>query len=51
MPLPTSGELRRFLEDGDAIILRGWCAKPGSARIGFGQCSGEVLPALPNLAS
>lgn len=45
--LPTSGELRRFLEDGDRVILRGWCAKPGSARIGFGQCSGEVLPALP----
>lgn len=51
VPLPTSGELRRFLEDGDRVILRGWCAKPGSARIGFGQCSGEVLPALPNLAS
>jgi hypothetical protein len=24
-----------------------WCLQPDSARIGFGQCSGEVLPALP----
>jgi fumarylacetoacetase len=40
------GESRAFLEDGDAIILRGWCEKPGSARIGFGECRGTVLPAL-----
>ena len=46
VPLPSSGEVRRFLEDGDRVVLRGWCAKPGAARIGFGVCSGEVLPAL-----
>ena len=39
------GEQRAFLEDGDAVILRGWCAKPGAARIGFGECRGTVLPA------
>ena len=44
--LPSSGEVRRFLEDGDRVVLRAWCAKPGAARIGFGVCSGEVLPAL-----
>lgn len=43
--LPGTDERRRFLEDGDNVILRGWCEKPGAARIGFGQCSGEVLPA------
>jgi len=38
-------EHRRFLEDGDSVILRGWCETPGAARIGFGECRGTVLPA------
>ena len=42
--LPT-GETRRFLEDGDEVIMRGWCERPGAARIGFGECRGIVLPA------
>ncbi|WP_144326345.1 fumarylacetoacetase [Tepidimonas aquatica] len=41
-----SGERRTFLEDGDEVILRGWCQAPGAARIGFGTCIGTVLPAL-----
>jgi len=41
----SSGEQRGFLQDGDAVILRGWCEKPGFARIGFGQSKGTVLPA------
>jgi fumarylacetoacetase len=40
-----NGEIRTFLEDGDALVIRGWCDKPGSARIGFGECVGTVLPA------
>ena len=40
------GEQRAFLHDGDAVILRGWCEKPGAVRIGFGECRGEVLPAV-----
>jgi fumarylacetoacetase len=39
-------EQRSFLQDGDAVILKGWCEAPGRARIGFGECRGEVLPAL-----
>ncbi|WOP14723.1 fumarylacetoacetase [Ottowia sp. SB7-C50] len=39
------GEQRTWLEDGDTVILRGWCEKPGAARIGFGECVGTVLPA------
>jgi fumarylacetoacetase len=39
------GETRTFLEDGDTLILRGWCERPGCARIGFGECRGTVLPA------
>ena len=37
-------EQRAFLQDGDAVILRGWCEAPGRVRIGFGECRGEVLP-------
>ena len=40
-----NGERRTFLEDGDTVVLRGWCEKPGAARIGFGECRGTVLPA------
>ncbi|MBA2960605.1 MULTISPECIES: fumarylacetoacetase [Ramlibacter] len=46
VPLPSTGEVRRFLEDGDCVILQGWCEKPGAARIGFGECRGTILPAL-----
>lgn len=41
----SSGETRAWLEDGDTVILRGYCAQPGFRRIGFGECSGTVLPA------
>ena len=36
------GEKRTFLEDGDEIIMRGYCEKEGTARIGFGECRGVV---------
>lgn len=42
--LPT-GETRKFLEDGDEVILGGFCEREEFARIGFGECRGEVLPA------
>jgi fumarylacetoacetase len=41
--LPT-GEQRRFLEDGDEVIMRGWCERDGFRRIGFGECRGVVGP-------
>ena len=40
-----SGETRRFLEDGDEVIMRGFCEREGFRRIGFGECRGVVLPA------
>jgi fumarylacetoacetase len=43
--LPT-GEQRRFLEDGDEIIMKGFCEREGFRRIGFGECRGRVLPAI-----
>jgi fumarylacetoacetase len=39
-------ETRTFLEDGDSVIFRAWCAKPGAVRIGFGEVRGRVLPAI-----
>jgi fumarylacetoacetase len=42
--LPT-GEERRFLEDGDEVIMRGFCEREGLPRIGFGECRGIVLTA------
>jgi fumarylacetoacetase len=39
--LPT-GEIRKFLEDGDEVILRGYCERDGFPRIGFGECRGAL---------
>jgi fumarylacetoacetase len=39
------GETRKFLEDGDEVIMRGFCDRPGAARIGFGECRGLIEPA------
>jgi fumarylacetoacetase len=39
----SSGEQRRFLEDGDEVILRGYCEREGFARIGFGECRGTIV--------
>jgi fumarylacetoacetase len=39
--LPT-GESRRFLEDGDEVIMRASCSRAGWRRIGFGECRGVV---------
>ena len=44
LTLPN-GEVRKFVDDGDTVIMRGYCEKPGARRIGFGECSGTVLPA------
>jgi len=36
---------RKYLEDGDEVIIRGWCEGKDGLRIGFGECRGVVLPA------
>jgi fumarylacetoacetase len=41
LTLPT-GESRKFLEDGDEVIMRGWCEREGAMRIGFGECRGLI---------
>ena len=42
-----SGETRRFLEDGDEVIMRGYCERKGFRRIGLGECRGRIVPAVP----
>jgi len=37
-------EERTFLEDGDVVLLKGWCQGPGYI-VGFGDCVGSILPA------
>lgn len=40
-----TGEERRFLEDGDEVILKASCRREGFAAIGFGDCRATILPA------
>ncbi|MEO7217206.1 MAG: fumarylacetoacetase [Gemmatimonadaceae bacterium] len=42
LTLPT-GEQRQFLEDGDEVILRGYCEREGFVRIGFGECRAMIV--------
>lgn len=42
----NDGTERKFIEDGDTVIMRGYCEK-GGLRIGFGEVRSTVLPALP----
>ncbi len=40
----ASGEERRFLEDGDEVLLRARACREGFVPIGFGDCRAAVLP-------
>ncbi|XP_048375579.1 fumarylacetoacetase isoform X2 [Sphaerodactylus townsendi] len=39
-----NGQSRKFLQDGDEVVITGYCQGKGY-RVGFGECSGKVLPA------
>jgi fumarylacetoacetase len=41
----ASGETRRFLEDGDELIILARAHRDGFASVGFGECRGKILPA------
>ncbi len=40
----SGGEERKFIEDGDTVIMKGYSEKDG-IRVGFGEVSAKVLPA------
>ena len=44
----SGGVERTFLEDGDVVRLTGYCQGEGY-RVGFGECTGQILPALKEL--
>ncbi len=39
----SDGSERKFIEDNDTIIMRGWAEKDG-LRVGFGDCTVKILP-------
>lgn len=39
-------ETRKFLQDGDTVVIRGCCSNDSDGLVGFGTCVGKVLPAL-----
>ncbi len=41
----ANGETRIFLEDGDTVVLRGYCESSNAVRLGFGEVAGTVLSA------
>lgn len=42
----SGGDMRRYLEDGDTVFLRGYCGTEETGLVGFGECKGTILPAL-----
>jgi len=44
-PIEIAGGSRSFIEDNDTLTLRG-AAEGDGFRIGFGECTGQVIPAL-----
>ncbi|MEM6576364.1 MAG: fumarylacetoacetate hydrolase family protein, partial [Pseudomonadota bacterium] len=38
----SNGETRGFLENGDTVVLRGWCERDGAPRIGLGEVTNTV---------
>ncbi|SCX74317.1 fumarylacetoacetase [Variovorax sp. EL159] len=38
-----NGEKRTFLEDGDTLVMRGYCERAGAVRIGLGEVAGTVI--------
>jgi len=43
-----NGNMRKFIKDGDRVVIEGFCQKDG-VRVGFGKCEGIVIPATPSV--
>ena len=43
--LGETGEVRKFVEDGDYVVMEGVCRKEGVGTVGFGKVGGTVLKA------
>ena len=45
VPIKIGDETRRFLEDGDTVVIRGWSGDNQEELVGFGECVGRILAA------
>ncbi|GAB3836144.1 fumarylacetoacetase [Kribbella italica] len=45
-PITVNGEERTFLQDGDEVTITGWATASGGARIGLGEVTGRIAPAV-----
>jgi fumarylacetoacetase len=45
-PITVNGEQRTFLEDGDEVTITAWATAHDGARIGLGEVTGKILPAV-----
>jgi fumarylacetoacetase len=41
----TDGVERKFLQDGDTVTLYGVCGNDETGLVGFGECTGKIVPA------
>ncbi|EQB48561.1 fumarylacetoacetase [Colletotrichum gloeosporioides Cg-14] len=39
----NGGQERKFLQDGDTVVIKGWAGGADGELVGFGECSGEIL--------
>jgi fumarylacetoacetase len=46
----SSHDVRTFLHDGDTVTMKGSCIKSDGKRVGFGDCTGTVLPPIIDLS-
>ena len=42
----TPTQTRKFLKDGDEVIMTGYSVSGDNGRVGFGEVSGKILPAI-----
>jgi fumarylacetoacetase len=45
--ISVARESRTFLDDGDAVTFSGVCGDEKTGLVGFGQCTGTILEAVP----
>jgi fumarylacetoacetase len=41
------GEERKFIQDGDSITITGWSGNAEDGLVGFGECEGTIIAAVP----
>ncbi|KAK1515158.1 fumarylacetoacetase [Colletotrichum costaricense] len=42
----NGGQERKFIQDGDTVVIRGWAGEQDGQLVGFGECVGQILPPI-----